>query len=332
MSRTATAYLMSCGLPMSEGTSSTVGACPSFQQRDWHASRFEYRRCGIVPSFCFLPHLPSHGSMYRPASFRVTTRLKLGGELWRREAASAAIRAGGMCTPLPCRCLLFDFQPQIQAVWCGHRSLPMKKSSLITKLLSVMKEVDRVPKHGRNEYHGYSYALETDIIAAVRNSLVERGIFISTSVASTGRQGDVTEVTTKHTFHDAETGEELTVRGYGQGQDWGDKGGYKAITGAIKYFLLKNFLIATGDDPEHDIPAPPPQRVQEESKLSNGPSEPTASSAQLKLIAMLAGQVEMDVQKDIYARMGIQDVPTKRQASSIIDRLQELKAQRQKVA
>jgi hypothetical protein len=45
----------------------------------------------------------------------------------------------------------------------------------------------------------------------------------------------------------------------GEGQDAGDKAVYKAMTGALKYCLLKTFLIPTGDDPERDeTPAKPP--------------------------------------------------------------------------
>jgi hypothetical protein len=57
-------------------------------------------------------------------------------------------------------------------------------------------------------------------------------------------------VTTKHTFRDADTGEELTIGGAGLGWDSGDKGVYKAITGATKYALMKNFLITDEQDPE----------------------------------------------------------------------------------
>jgi hypothetical protein len=38
----------------------------------------------------------------------------------------------------------------------------------------------------------------------------------------------------------------------GEGQDAGDKGPYKAMTGAQKYALMKTFMIPTGDDPEAD--------------------------------------------------------------------------------
>jgi hypothetical protein len=36
----------------------------------------------------------------------------------------------------------------------------------------------------------------------------------------------------------------------GEGEDRGDKAAYKAITGATKYWVMKTFLISTGDDPE----------------------------------------------------------------------------------
>ena len=41
----------------------------------------------------------------------------------------------------------------------------------------------------------------------------------------------------------------------GAGDDGADKGLYKAYTGAVKYFLMKTFLIPTGDDPEADTKA-----------------------------------------------------------------------------
>ena len=36
--------------------------------------------------------------------------------------------------------------------------------------------------------------------------------------------------------------------------DKGDKAGYKAYTGALKYFLANTFMVATGDDPETESP------------------------------------------------------------------------------
>ena len=51
-------------------------------------------------------------------------------------------------------------------------------------------------------------------------------------------------------FLDGETGASIKKPWRGYGTDKEDKGGYKAMTGGEKYFLLKTFLIPTGDDPE----------------------------------------------------------------------------------
>jgi hypothetical protein len=52
-------------------------------------------------------------------------------------------------------------------------------------------------------------------------------------------------------FIDGETGEKESFGPFfAEGADKSDKGSYKAMTGAVKYALLKTFLIPTGDDPE----------------------------------------------------------------------------------
>lgn len=49
---------------------------------------------------------------------------------------------------------------------------------------------------------------------------------------------------------DIETGESRLYRGVGDGADNGDKGVYKAQTGALKYFIANNFMVKEGGDPE----------------------------------------------------------------------------------
>lgn len=136
-------------------------------------------------------------------------------------------------------------------------------SSLVKKLAKIMAETRWVEKKGRNTFFNYDYARETDILDAVRSKLAENGVFVFTSVEAmdlreTGKRtrdgSPVNRVTvrTKHVFRDAETGETAEVFGTGCGEDAGDKAVYKAITGAMKYFVSKNFLLSTGDDPEKD--------------------------------------------------------------------------------
>lgn len=55
-------------------------------------------------------------------------------------------------------------------------------------------------------------------------------------------------------LYDVETGFYETTIITGEGIDKGDKAGYKAYTGALKYYLADKFMVATGDDPENDSP------------------------------------------------------------------------------
>jgi hypothetical protein len=126
----------------------------------------------------------------------------------------------------------------------------------------VLTKINRVPKNGENKFHNYKFVTESDLSDAVRAHLGEVGVFIFTDQAevtrtewkktSRGEEQWMTRVKLTHTFVDGDTGETFSVTSYGEGIDGGDKGLYKSITGATKYFLYKNFLISTGDDPERE--------------------------------------------------------------------------------
>lgn len=128
---------------------------------------------------------------------------------------------------------------------------------LAAALAEVIGAMNRVPKNGRNAFHKYDYATESDIMDAVRAELSRVGVAIFPSVGNVkvgeadpkDRGGPVTTVELLVTFVHS-SGEAMTTRWFGQGQDKTDKGYYKAYTGAMKYCLLKTFLMSTGDDPE----------------------------------------------------------------------------------
>lgn len=166
---------------------------------------------------------------------------------------------------------------------------------LAAKLVEIIKELPMIEKKGRNDFHHYNYAMEVDFLEAVRPRLTDRGILMSMSVESVDvmnkgeKGGMITTIKTLHAFIDAETGETLTFHGAGQGEDKGDKGIYKAQTGALKYALAKFFLISTGDDPEaynqkrmeagkvtkrargqQPPPPPPPPSEAPPDRLKNG--------------------------------------------------------------
>jgi hypothetical protein len=163
-----------------------------------------------------------------------------------------------------------------------ERSLraPIAPRSLIRKLAEVMAEVERIPKSGRNEFHKYDYATEADIVAAVRKLLAERHVMILPGLHEAHREGTLTTALMTFTLCDGESGEERTFQWAGTGDDKGDKGLYKAITGGLKYFLLKTFLMPTGDDPEGDTRTD--QRAEKRARTGSDrqtASGPTAGPA-----------------------------------------------------
>lgn len=146
-----------------------------------------------------------------------------------------------------------------------EESVASTRMPVIVKLAQIMGEMDRIAKNGYNKFHNYSYVQEADIVEAIRTKLAERSVMLIPSVTrvertpllrtdSNGKPKEslITTMYLRFTFVDGESGDSYSADWTGDGEDGGDKGMYKALTGAEKYFLLKTFMISTGDDPEHD--------------------------------------------------------------------------------
>lgn len=132
---------------------------------------------------------------------------------------------------------------------------------LLKKLSEIMKEARYIQKRGKNSFHKYSYVTEADVNEKIGEMLSERGIvFIPDLTESHMRETTTARGNTEYivkakmsfTFMDSETGESITTKMEGEGQDNGDKAIFKAISGTQKYVLLKFFMLASGDDPEAD--------------------------------------------------------------------------------
>lgn len=132
-------------------------------------------------------------------------------------------------------------------------------SNLIKALNAVTSQANKVVKSGYNSFQKYKYMTETDVIDCLRPLLEEHGLQLIPSlegspiVDENGNTNIIMSYTLAHI-----SGETMTVRFAGCGNDMnssgriGDKGLYKAYTGANKYALSKLFQIATGDDPENE--------------------------------------------------------------------------------
>lgn len=189
-------------------------------------------------------------------------------------------------------------------------STPKDRAQLYRKIAAVTAAVSRIPKNGENTFYRYKYATESDITDGLRDLLEQHGLaFLPPSVISwersettkkDGNRGDdLTRVQLQFGLACADTGEVFTAMFWGEGQDGGDKGFYKAYTGAVKYFLMKTFLIATGDDPEQDQrpPAAAPERraARSQEPPANGKKPPSREGLVARIGELVAEAKELGI-------------------------------------
>jgi ERF superfamily len=168
-------------------------------------------------------------------------------------------------------CLALPYQMVEPPLPSGERKMSAK---IATALHNVMVKVTYIQKGSENKFHGYKYVSEADLLEKLRPALIEEGLILIPSV-------DMVRPLDEHGNTIVDMKYEIVhkdgdiwphpIRISGCGNDRakngvvGDKGIYKAITGANKYFLFKLFQIETGDDPERDGSAP--QEVADTAKI-----------------------------------------------------------------
>ena len=152
---------------------------------------------------------------------------------------------------------------------------PKDLASLYKKMATVMASLQRIPKRGYNAFHKYEYVTDSDVMDAVRSGMGTAGVGFFSNLVDMEQEGSRSLVTVEATFADGDTGATMTVTWVGEALDKGDKGINKALTGAVKYGLLKTFLVSTGeDDPDSD--GDPKAKTAAKAK-SNGGDKPKAA-------------------------------------------------------
>lgn len=164
---------------------------------------------------------------------------------------------------------------------------------LTAKLVKIAKELGVIPKTGWNKHFKYAFLKEKDLGEALQVQLDKANVF--TFVASEILRRDridytktyqnnseekfklLTDVRVEVMFSDGDSGEWIIVPGEGTGEDNSDKGTYKGITGALKYILMKSFLVSTGDDPENEVEAE--EKGEELSRTRTGKGKKAAAPA-----------------------------------------------------
>lgn len=133
-------------------------------------------------------------------------------------------------------------------------------AKIAAALHAVMSKVTYVQKQGKNDFHGYKYASEADLLEKLRPAMVEEGLMLIPSiedVSEIDQHGNTMVMVSYTLVHKSGEVWPHPIKAAGCGNDRnkngvGDKGLYKALTGANKYLLFKLFQIETGDDPEND--------------------------------------------------------------------------------
>jgi len=132
---------------------------------------------------------------------------------------------------------------------------------LYGKLARITQKMTRIRKTGRHP-QGYQFATETDIIESVREAMADENIsLVANMVGYQITDGGLTKAgaAVYHTvcefefiFVCADSGTTVTCKWFNESLDSSDKGFNKAATAALKYFLMKTFLITTGEPDEHE--------------------------------------------------------------------------------
>ena len=196
--------------------------------------------------------------------------------------------------------------------WLDLNTKLQKKKNSLRKAL---KEKGVLKKGGTNTYDKYSYFSEaqykelfTELFSDAGLELsfneVEYNTFTGSEKQANGRMPKLNFILT-----DIDTGfyEETTITG--EGIDKGDKAGYKAYTGALKYYLANTFMVATGDDPEKESP----------NHTMNDKQEKKATEKQIELMKKIAEEQGKTLDEELVKNWSM------KQASEFISKYKGVK-------
>lgn len=141
--------------------------------------------------------------------------------------------------------------------WLELNAKLQKKKNALRKTL---KAKGVLKKGGTNTFDRYSYFTEAQYKELFTELFADAGLELKfTELAYDTFEGSEKQANGRmpkieFQLMDCDTGFYESTIITGEGIDKGDKAGYKAYTGALKYYLADTFMVATGDDPETDSP------------------------------------------------------------------------------
>lgn len=203
---------------------------------------------------------------------------------------------------------------EINKDWLAYNAkLQAKKSALRTAL----KQKGILKREGVNTFDKYSYFSEAQYKELFTELLPTAGLELKFTeldyipFEGTEKQANGRIVKLRFTLFDVETGfaEETDITA--EGIDKGDKAGFKAYTGALKYFLADTFLVATGDDPEKESPT-----------VKATPGARRATAKQVEYLAKVYTGEDLEKLLSANGVSKLEDLPITK-ASDLISKLQK---------
>lgn len=188
----------------------------------------------------------------------------------------------------------------------------MTNATLYKHMAQVLAEVKAIPKTGRNQFFKYDYMTADDIMTHLRDLLSKNGIAvfarmdgdpISIEAGNTKGGQPRYRVVAKFVFTlaCAETGAAIECPWYGEAIDEQDKAINKAATAAMKYWLMKTFLLTTGDE-EQDTEFDGHHKTTPQSR-QNGAARPAPAPA--ATITSAAPQSAAEPQLELVGLYGL---------------------------
>lgn len=184
------------------------------------------------------------------------------------------------------------------------------------KLRKALKAKGVLKKGERNTFDKYNYFSEAQYKQLFTELFSEHGLELKfteleyMTFEGSEKQANGRMPRLQFTLFDIDTGfgEDTVITG--EGIDKGDKAGYKAYTGALKYYLANTFMVATGDDPEKESPEAP----------MNNKTERKATPKQIEYLTKLYTGEKLEKLLQINGIDKIEDMPMQK-ASMLIEKI-----------
>lgn len=141
-----------------------------------------------------------------------------------------------------------------------------EKLNLAAKIAKISNEIGKIAKSGRNSEQGYAFIEYSVVAAEIRAKQAEVGVAIVPQIeeytadkvaTAKGRIGF--HYLLNMTFEVINTDnpeDKIQVKWVGEATDYGDKGVNKAITSAVKYFIMRLYNISEKGEKEADADTP----------------------------------------------------------------------------